>query len=220
MYNIICLKYGTKYSSQYVNVLHNMVRRFCSLSFRFVCFTDDIVGIDPFIETKPLLCQDPEVSGWWHKLSFFQEQVSDLTGSTLFLDLDLAIINSIDEFFEYPVEFGAIWDWLHGPTAGVFNSSVIKWRIGEHAHIWNKFQSNPGQIISKYPSDQEFISAESPSLQAWPEPWCISYKWNRGWENINPENRIVVFHGKPNPPEAISGYGDYPPAPWIANFWR
>jgi hypothetical protein len=217
--NIICLKYGTKYGPEYVNVLRRMVKRFCTVPYRFVCFTDNKYGIDEEIETRPLLCQQPNVTGWWHKLSFFQSQIYDLEGTALFLDLDIVVVNNLNRFFEFDGNFVAIWDWLHGPTKNVFNSSVMRWNIGEHTNIWQEFQKNPEQIISKYPTDQEFISAQS-TLTAWPTHWCASYKWQRCWEAIDPETAVVVFHGRPNPPEAIRGFGSFPAAPWIRNFWR
>jgi hypothetical protein len=219
MYNIICLKYGVKYGPEYVNHLHNMTHRFCSLPFRFVCFTENPQGITKSVEIKPLLCDQPNVTGWWHKLSFFQKRIWDLEGTVLFLDLDLIIVNTIDKFFELNGDFLAIWDWVHGPTNNIFNSSVMRWKLGEQTHIWNEFQKNPGQAMAKYPGDQEYISATS-NLTAWPHSWCASYKWQRGWETIDPATSIMVFHGRPNPPEAIQGLRDYPPAPWIRNFWR
>lgn len=219
MYNVVCLKYGTKYGPEYVNNLYNMIHRFCSLPFRFICFTDDDFEIDSNIEVKPLLCDQTNVKGWWHKLSFFQKQIYDLEGTILFLDLDIVIINSIDKFFEYPGKFLAIWDWLHGPTNNVFNSSVMRWQLGEQTHIWDQFQQNPEKYMKEYASDQEFISDVS-DIEPWPETWCASYKWQKCWENINKDTSIVVFHGRPNPHEAIPGMNDYPPAPWIRNFWR
>ncbi len=213
------MKYGTKYGPEYVNNLYNMTHRFCSLPFRFVCFTDDNFGIDSKVETKPLLCNHTNVMGWWHKLSFFQKNLYDLEGTILFLDLDLVIINNIDKFFEYPGKFLAILDWLHGPTQNMFNSSVMRWQLGEQTHIWDQFQSNLDHVMNTYPGDQEFISSVS-DLEPWPEEWCISYKWHQCWKNVSKHTSIVVFHGKPNPHEAIRGMDEYPPAPWIRNFWR
>jgi len=220
MYNIICLKYGDKYGPEYVNHLYNMTHRFCSLPFRFVCFTENTQGISKNIEVKPLLlCNQSNITGWWHKLSFFQKKIYDLEGTVLFLDLDLVITNTIDKFFELEGEFLAIWDWMHGYTKNTYNSSVMRWQVGEQTHVWDKFQKNPRKIMDKYPGDQEFIS-EIGQLTSWPKAWCASYKWQHGWENIDPETSIMVFHGRPNPSEAIQGMGSYPPAPWIRNFWR
>ena len=71
---IICLKHGDKYSSEYVNKLHNMVRRNCTLPFKFGCYTEKPEGIDPSIEIFPL----PDIgmiSGWWYKPYFFNQNI-------------------------------------------------------------------------------------------------------------------------------------------------
>ena len=69
----------------------------------------------------------------------------------------------------------------------------------------------------------------------WPEEWTCSYK--RHCIPSFPLNhfrapkipagaRMVVFHGKPDPDEALRGYrGTKPhhrslPAPWIAENWK
>ena len=45
--NVLCIKWGSKYGPDYVNRLHNMVRRHLHRPFRFVCLCDDRAGIDP-----------------------------------------------------------------------------------------------------------------------------------------------------------------------------
>ena len=52
--NVICIKWGKKYGSDYVNTLHSMVSRHLSRPFRFVCFTDDFEGINDDIEVKAI----------------------------------------------------------------------------------------------------------------------------------------------------------------------
>ena len=48
--NVICMKWGDKYSADYVNILFNMVSRNLSIPFRFACFTDDPKGINEQVE--------------------------------------------------------------------------------------------------------------------------------------------------------------------------
>ena len=52
--NVICMKWGTLYSADYVNVLFAACRRHTKTTFRFVCFTDDPLGVNPEIETFPI----------------------------------------------------------------------------------------------------------------------------------------------------------------------
>ena len=51
---IACVKWGTKYNSDYVNKLAAGVRRHLTVPYRFVCFTDDASGISADIVTQAL----------------------------------------------------------------------------------------------------------------------------------------------------------------------
>ena len=102
--NIICMKWGEKYDSSYVNILYNMVKRNLNRPFRFVCFTDNKSGLSSSIESFELPSLNlPEgiPERGWMKLSTFASNLHDLSGSTLFLDLDLVIVDNIDAFFDH-----------------------------------------------------------------------------------------------------------------------
>ena len=61
---IVCLKHGTKYSSEYVNKLYNMVKRPAQYPI-LVCFTDDIRDINRNKDYSNL--KEIGVYGWWYK---------------------------------------------------------------------------------------------------------------------------------------------------------
>ena len=147
--NVICMKWGKLYGPEYVNFLRAGVGRHLKRPFRFVCFTDDAQGLRDDVQVLPL----PELGlpkGQgdlrWRKLAVFREQLHDLQGSTLFLDLDLVIVDGLDAFFEHPGSFLIIRDddlfspkplrklnpardrFLHS----VGNSSVFRFEIGQH----------------------------------------------------------------------------------------
>ena len=67
---VVCLKYGDKYSAEYVNRLYNMVKRNLTITYEFVCFTENSKGIDPHIRIEPL--PGLPVTGWWFKPMFFK----------------------------------------------------------------------------------------------------------------------------------------------------
>ena len=56
--NVLCMKWGTKYPAEYVNTLYSMVARNLCREFRFVCLTEDAVGLNDQVEVFPL----PELS--------------------------------------------------------------------------------------------------------------------------------------------------------------
>ena len=95
---IVCLKHGTKYSSEYVNKLYNMVKRHCTIPHTFVCFTDDVRDINPEIKTINL--KEIGVYGWWYKPMFFDKNFP-LDGTILYFDLDVVICRNIDNLFTY-----------------------------------------------------------------------------------------------------------------------
>ena len=97
MKNVVCIKWGEKYSAEYVNRLYGMVQRQLSLPHRFVCLTEDSTGIDSVIETLPLIRTDLKHS--YTKLQLFLNPLHDIQGQILFLDLDTVILNSIDDLF-------------------------------------------------------------------------------------------------------------------------
>ena len=93
--NVICMKWGDKYSADYVNILFNMVSRNLSIPFRFVCFTDDPKGINEQVEVFDLpslnLPNNIPERGWL-KLTTFSKKSNTLrkiTGFRLLVTLSI-----------------------------------------------------------------------------------------------------------------------------------
>jgi hypothetical protein len=222
--NVVCIKWGTKYPAEFVNKLYGMVKRNLSYEFRLVCFTDDTRGIRPEVETQSL--PEPDLQGWWHKLWLFSPEFP-LRGPTLFLDLDVVLVNSIDPFFQLQGDFCIIHEWLlQHRKQGSYNSSVMRWEPGKYDHIWTRFKNNPSHITRRFAGDQNWISECVGDAAIWPEGYTYSWKWHCSPRNAKkahlPEDaKILVFHGRPNPDEAIAGsFKNYPAAPWLADYWR
>ena len=109
----ICMKWGSRYSADYVNRLYSTVMRHTRRPTRFLCFTDNTAGITASAETAPLpqidLPEEVFVRGKrvkvrylpWRKIALWQRDLAGLTGEVLYLDLDLVVTGSLDEFFDY-----------------------------------------------------------------------------------------------------------------------
>ncbi|MEZ5646600.1 MAG: glycosyltransferase [Burkholderiaceae bacterium] len=242
--NVLCIKWGTKYGPEYVNKLHSMVRRNLHRPFRFVCLTDDAAGIDPAIEVKPIPAigfdEFDQRKPWtfahgWLKLTSFAYPLHDLEGRTLFLDLDIVIVDSLDPFFDQAGDFIVIREW--DKSDGTGNTSCYLYTIGAHTDALEHLRKNYPASIADVRNEQEFITgylARQGRLSYWPDAWCRSFKRHclqRGLKSwfappaIPPEARIIAFHGKPNPPDAIAGvsgkwYRRVLPTPWVAEHWR
>ena len=235
--NIICLKWGSKYCANYVNRLYGMINRNLTLPFKFVCFTDNINNIRHEVTTQDLPQLDlpdniPERG--WHKLTVFAKDFGGLAGKTLFLDLDVVIIDNIDDFFTKPGNFLITRDTKHGKLEG--NSSVFRFNIGQYPEILSDFKQNFNNIKNKFRHEQAYLSAKIQKLgelNFWHDDWVPSFKyhccpsWIKSWFQTPaiPKNaKIILFHGLPNPPEAIQGisgkwYRHIQPSPWIKNYW-
>jgi hypothetical protein len=242
--NVLCIKWGKKYGPEYVNKLHSMVGRNLKRPFRFVCLTDDASGINPNIEVKPIpmvgFNEFDERKPWsfghgWLKLTSFKKELYDLQGRTLFLDLDIVIVDSLDPFFDEQGEFIVIKEW--DKRDGTGNTSCYLYTIGAHADALEHLKNGYPQSIADVRNEQEFITqylARQGKLSYWPDAWCRSFKrhcmrWGIvGWfaqPQIPAGARIIVFHGKPNPPDVIAGvsgkwYRRVVPAQWVADNWR
>lgn len=242
--NVLCIKWGTKYGPDYVNKLYSMVSRHLTLPFRFVCLTDDGAGIDPRVEVKPIplvgFKDFDERQPWtfahgWLKVTSFASPLYDLSGPTLFIDLDVVIVDNIDCFFEPDGEFRVIKEWDKTDETG--NTSVYRFNIGAHSDLIDNLKTNKDKILAKVRNEQEYVTgtlAAQGKLQYWPNGWCVSFKRHcmpggiMSWfkpATIPPGAKIVAFHGKPNPPDVIEGrsgkwYRRVLPVQWVAEHWR
>jgi hypothetical protein len=249
--NVVCMKWGTRYGPEWVNRLYGMVARNTTWSIRFVCFTDDATGIRAEVECQPL----PEVrfdagriGKYWPKLGLMQEGLGGLKGMTLFLDLDLVIIDSLDPFLELPGRFLIIREWKD-PQLGYGNSSVVRFFIGREKAVLDRFYATPeAEIVERYNSkEQNFLTKAVDEPTFWPEEWCVPFSLaclprNRlvrffSTPRKPPGGKILVFFGSITPQSAMRGEHEarkrvgqgvgfrptqrrFRPAPWIADYWR
>jgi len=228
---VVCVKWGTKYPPQYVNILYNMVKRHSKIESNFVCLTENPSELDRNIIIKPL----PSLSleGWWMKPYVFSKDLG-LKGDILFLDLDLVICDNIDKLWSYKEnKFMIIKDFTRcmSPNYKRFNSSVYRFTAEDYHWIWDDFHRSYKDIVKKHHGDQDYLFEKlQDKAETWPINWIQSYKWEirdqkdltiiNGKRNfntiINPnipyECAIAVFHGDPKPSECKD--------PWVINAWK
>jgi hypothetical protein len=233
------MKWGTKYGPEYVNRLYNMVRRHLTGDFRFVCLTDNREGFLPQIESfaiAPMNLPAGIPERGWTKLTSFASDLHGLKGTALFLDIDVVIVGSIDEFFTEPGQFLIIHDYKR-PWRITGNSSVYRFELGAHPDVLDYFRNNVETIRKTFRNEQAFLSAHlhaQGKLTYWPAAWCPSFKYhcittwptNYWREPIIPAgSKIIIFHGECNPPDALAGKRNralryIKPVTWVAEHWR
>jgi hypothetical protein len=228
---VVCLKHGTKYDAQYVNVLKKMTQRNLTVAHEFVCFTEDPRGIDPDIRTLPL--PNIQLKGWWFKTLLFNPLLP-IQGTMLFIDLDVIVFKNIDKLFTHnPGVFMVCRDFnrCFQPDWKKMNSSVVRWNTGQHPQIYSNFIKDPHPISKRFHGDQDWLYDQvKKHYEFWPEEWIQSYKWEMrgnpklikqksGFKNfaapgepqIKLNTAVAVFHGDPNPRECVD--------PWCQTHW-
>ena len=243
MQNIVCMKWGNRYSADYANRLYSMIKRNTKQSFRLICYTDDSKGLIPQIEVFPLPTINlpkSHASKPWRKISLWAKTLPGLSGNALFLDLDLVITGSVDAFFEFKPEanFCVIENWTQYGS-GIGNTSVYRFRVGANPDIYNKLQNDPENILNSFSNSQTYVSRSILQKEFWPAEWCVSFKHNLlpRWPlnffktaESPPQTKVVAFTGHPDPDEALEGqwktrwykklYKHVRPTPWIAEHWQ
>lgn len=220
---VLCMKWGTLYSAEYVNVLFNACKAFITGPFRFVCLTEDASGIDPAVEVYPI----PEIgldhwhwyNGAWPKLGVFLGDLHGLRGRCLFIDLDTVLLGNIDAFFEQPGPLVAIdsrpWKYKSGEPRTM--SSIFAFELGAMPEVVSTLQGDRDALVAKYKIEQDYLHGEVAGIQYWPQPWVVSFKYHvrqpllldRFLPPKRPggDARVLVFHGKPRPIELVRATG-------------
>lgn len=232
MNHVVCVKWGNKYVSKYVNVLNNMVKRHTTVPYQFHCITDDPTGVDPDINIIKLP-NEPIIKTWWSKLWLFSPEFP-LQGNVLFFDLDVVVFDNIDELFtQNPGKFMIIRDFNRCRIKDwkLSNSSVFRWEPGTMNFLWNEFKANAPMVMQNNHGDQDWITKRAKEqINWWPDQWIRSYKWEmvglkdtklltkdgksffRTPAKVEPGNKVAVFHGRPNPMECADE--------WVVKNWH
>lgn len=242
------MKWGTLYGSNYVNKLYGMVVRHLSHPFNFYCITDDSSGIRKEVHVRdlPHFPLPPGARGPWQKLLMFQEKLYDIQGKTMFLDLDVVIVGSLDRFFTFSNKFAVRHEFDKRKENDNFgNTSMYVFNVGSYPEIFNFYMQNQQAVHDKYyTAEQEYVTRtlhDQEDIDFLPNQWVLSFKehclpsWpKRLWQTprLPSETSILAFHGRPLPEDAIAGkwpldgkpfwksiYKYTKPCPWLAEYW-
>lgn len=215
MLNFCCVKTGTKYGPEYVNILYDMVRRnlFDGTPGRFVCFTDNPSELSAGIETVAL---PKGLDGWWAKLWLFSRDAFPLGGRVIYFDLDVVITGALEPLLEYKGDIAILRD-VGIPSQ--LNSSIMLWKAGALTEIWDKWVSagrpevEGGDQVWIQKCLRERIGKSTEILQQlYPEKF-FSFKVECLNHDVPPKGAMVVyFHGEPKPHNCDTE--------WVQHIWK
>lgn len=191
MLNVFCVYWGDKYSKSYVYALKEAVEKFLSVEHNFICITTD--KFEGVTTRKPFV----PYHGWWQKIGLFAPTVA--TGPSLYFDLDVVIIDSLDYLVPYTQEnkLAAPANWGQSGHGGI-QSSVMAWS-GNWFEPFERFKPQWPEVSKRLWGDQEFLT-EMLGDNYTRLPGICSYKYH--CKNGKPDGKsVIAFHGKPDPHE-------------------
>ncbi|MEM9795858.1 MAG: glycosyl transferase [Pseudomonadota bacterium] len=217
---VICIKWGAKYGADYVNRLYRMVARNITPPFTFTAFTDDPDGLSPDIQVRdlpPLPAEMPVgTPGKWPKSRLWGAELGGLSGPVLFIDLDVVILGSLDEFFSHGEPDDVILARnMAKPFHRLGQTSIYRFPVGKLAPMQTIFAADPQAIGTRYRYEQHFVTENAPGgVSFWPRSWvkhfriqCVPpFPLNLFRDPPRPKSaKVVIFAGDLNPPDAVAG---------------
>ena len=127
------------------------------------------------------------------------------------------------------------WDF---PRRTVGNSSIFRFRVRGHADVLRDFVDNGSGIRKRFRNEQAYLThamRRKGALSFWPEAWVRSFKrhclrpFPLCWFQTPrppPGVRVVAFHGRPRPDEAMRGWTGKMglrhviPPDWLKTAWE
>lgn len=202
IFNVITVKFGNKYDSEFVN---RLFREICYFSrgyyvngwFKFYCYTDDPEGLMHGINVIPAKT-DPTLKGVWNKLRLFDPSMPYVREGhyNIYLDLDTFVQDCIFTRFSH---FGEKdWSTLHVCGAPWKNnkkrygrlssydvnihSSVMSWNALSQFEIWNHFNNHGlrDYYMRKYSGGMDrFLAHEDINMKTFKRDFVRSMKYDK-----------------------------------------
>jgi len=241
MLQVACVRWGKAFGVEYVERLHDMVRRNLADGTvgRFVCLTDDPEALRGLagVETQLL---PAGLTGWWNKLALFAPGTFNVGDQVLYFDLDTLVCGTLDKLAALRPAFAILRDAYRHDG---FQSSVMSFAADTEltTAIWEEFQLRvigpifqPDQAHRWDPAahwpggDQEYLekffarsgyNARRIGGECWPPeilqdllPGVLrSYKVECVADPPKGTS-VVYFHGHPRPHEVLDG--------WVPAVWK
>jgi hypothetical protein len=211
--NVCCVKAGDKYDSDYVNTLYLMTKRYLTIPFDFICLTENSQNL--LKQIKVINLEDRSIKGWWNKCLLFKPDF--LSGSCLYLDLDIIILKNIDEFIIQNQYLNILCNpiSLNKKTYYKINSSMLLWNTNnkELHKIWFQYSKNKLFYDNhKTFGDQEVILKSNVKYKFFPGNKIRYFKSIKEKENLDTNISIIVFKGKKQK--------DYKSNSIVRNYWK
>jgi hypothetical protein len=206
--------YRSKFTAHHVNTLRQSFARHYPKPHRFICVTDDPVGIEPGIEIVPLWDDFSKLRNptWptgpncYRRLPVFGKKFAEIAGNRFMcMDLDVVITGDMTDIVDRTEDF-VIWGTTNPRIP--YCASMFLMTAGVHEEVLTDFDPLRSPRIASNAgyrgSDQGWINYKlGKDIPVWNRSHGVfSYKDHvlDNFRGLLPSNaRIVIFHGKPDP---------------------
>lgn len=220
--NFICLNWGSKYNTDFVNKLYNMINRKFN-NFKLHCITEPekTEWLKEEINVIPL--PDDNLEKWWWKIWLFNEEWMQLD-NCVFLDLDLVIQKPfIPTFGNKPkvlftdwIDTDELWNGINQHSHRYYdyceiNSSVIMWNKNtKRQHIFDAFQENKEKILFLFRGMDNYINNRHKNEYDIIPQIAHSY-WTTGktWKDVP----VILFDYNENKQDTVN-------EEWVKCLWK
>ena len=212
-YCYVCLKWGTKYTADYVNKLASMVRRWDPSDRPIYCYTDDATDIDPSVNVIEIGNLDYET--WWFKLPLLVNPTINKHQTKVLFDLDVILHGDISKIHTHASDqltvCSSLWkspDILHDKAERntLYNSSVMVWN--DASYVYEHFARDPEKYMATYKGIDRFLWHESLDVSTLPPNIVYSYRKGATLKDnapykYRPEYSVCLFHGYPKQEDVL-----------------
>jgi hypothetical protein len=226
--------YRSAFGPETVNVLRSMVARHYPRPHRFICVTDDPIGIDASVEIVPLwndYAHIPSPHGGknpscYRRLKAFAPEIAEIFGPRFVsLDLDCLVTGDLRPLWDRPEDF-VIWGDTNPHT--FYNGSMVLMTAGARRQVWERFDPTRSPEEARragcFGSDQGWISyCLGPGESKWSKADGVYSFRNdltqpatrRFSRHLPADARMVFFHGRHDP-----WNGEVQAqCPWVKEHW-
>ena len=207
--------------ARYVNNLYGGVKRFASRPFKFICFTNEPLDVNPEVEVRPFTMVTHD--GVLPRLCMFSEAAGLFEHQVLCFDLDIVITGSLKHFMDYEGLFCARSKFKPGERHKL-DGDIMSFRAGRVSErvFWTPFINDLDAAVARTQGRERYWVREVANDIA--ERWdthapneIMSYKWGKRRKHITrlriPNGvSIVSCHGVPRPHEIKDR--------WIKQYWK
>jgi len=191
-------------ASCYVNNLYHGVKKNATRDFKFICFTNEPLGVNENIELRKFPMYTG--SGVLPRLYMFAQEAGLGASQVLCLDLDVVIVGKLKVLMAYDGPFCTRAGFARGEE-GLIDGDIMSFRAGPwiEEKIWTPFVTNVRSAVNLTKGRERFWIRHTMDKYAdrWQDisPVCVqSYKRHIVRPGVIPiGTEIISCHGHPRP---------------------